>query len=135
MSKECDKPRNPATVTCRNCDQMGHFSKECPLPRDYSKVKCSNCDESTVLLFHSYSFLATNISTVGHTKVRCKNPPKEDDVGSGGGGGGDFDAPHAGGDDFSAPPATAGVDDWGTATGADSWGAAPAAATTAAGGW
>ena len=46
MSKECDKPRNPATVTCRNCEEMGHFSKECPKPRDYSKVKCQNCDQS-----------------------------------------------------------------------------------------
>lgn len=46
MSKECDKPRNPANVTCRNCEEMGHFSKDCPKPRDYSKVKCSNCDQS-----------------------------------------------------------------------------------------
>ena len=46
ISKECDKPRNPATVTCRNCESMGHFSKDCPKPRDYSKVKCSNCDQS-----------------------------------------------------------------------------------------
>ena len=21
MSKECEKPRNPATVTCRNCEE------------------------------------------------------------------------------------------------------------------
>jgi len=47
MAKECEKPRNMDTVTCRNCEKTGHFSKECPLPRDYSKVKCSNCNEST----------------------------------------------------------------------------------------
>lgn len=46
MSKECDKPRNPATVTCRNCDEMGHFSRDCTKKKDYSKVKCSNCDQS-----------------------------------------------------------------------------------------
>ena len=46
VSKECEKPRNPATVTCRNCDEVGHFSRDCPKPRDYSKVKCSNCDQS-----------------------------------------------------------------------------------------
>ena len=46
MSKECDKPRNPANVTCRNCEEMGHFSKDCTKKKDYSKVKCSNCDQS-----------------------------------------------------------------------------------------
>lgn len=46
MAKECEKPRNPDNVTCRNCEEMGHFSRDCPKPRDYSKVKCSNCDES-----------------------------------------------------------------------------------------
>jgi hypothetical protein len=68
MAKECDQPRNPATMTCRNCDQrklstdfvnknaanvlsVGHMSKECPKPRDYSKVKCSNCDQSKSILF------------------------------------------------------------------------------------
>ena len=25
MSKECEKPRNPATVTCRNCDESEYL--------------------------------------------------------------------------------------------------------------
>jgi hypothetical protein len=45
MAKECTEPRNPDNVTCRNCDQKGHFSRDCPLPRDYSKVQCQNCQE------------------------------------------------------------------------------------------
>lgn len=45
MAKECDQPRNPDTVTCRNCDEQGHFSKDCPKPRDYSKVQCKNCQQ------------------------------------------------------------------------------------------
>ena len=63
MSKECDKPRNPATVTCRNCEELGHFSKDCPKPRDYSKVKCSNCGESMLFkLVLSYP-LSTVLTT------------------------------------------------------------------------
>ena len=49
MSKECEKPKNPANSTCRNCDEVGHFSKDCPKPRDWSKVKCNTCGESKYL--------------------------------------------------------------------------------------
>ncbi|KAK3170605.1 hypothetical protein OEA41_002686 [Lepraria neglecta] len=128
MSKECDKPRNPATVTCRNCEEMGHFSKECPKPRDYSKVKCQNCGESMwpKLLFCAFNVSQANIMTVGHTKVRCKDPAAEGDGG--------FDAP-AGGDSFDAPVAEGG-DNWesGGGSGGEAWGAAPAA-TAAGRGW
>lgn len=57
-----------------------------------------------------YVILADNVSStdlllVGHTKVRCKEPPKEDDAGFGGGdAGGGFD---------SVPAAADGGDDWG----------------------
>ena len=66
--------------------------------------------------------------TVGHTKVRCKNPAAEGDDGFGYGG---FNAP-AGGDSFDAPAAEGG-DNW-ESGGSSAWGAAPAA-TAAAGGW
>lgn len=46
MVKECDKPRDASTVTCRNCDEVGHFSQDCTKKRDYSRVKCNNCGES-----------------------------------------------------------------------------------------
>lgn len=45
VAKECDQPRNPDTVLCRNCEKLGHFSKDCTEPKDWSKVKCSNCSE------------------------------------------------------------------------------------------
>lgn len=45
MAKECDQPRNPDTVVCRNCEKMGHFSRDCTEPKDWSKHKCSNCGE------------------------------------------------------------------------------------------
>ena len=41
QAKECDQPRNPALMQCRNCDQMGHSSRECTAPKDWSKVKCN----------------------------------------------------------------------------------------------
>jgi hypothetical protein len=56
IAKECDQPRNPATITCRNCEQMGHMSRECPEPRDYSKVQCSNCQECKFFLVTTLSF-------------------------------------------------------------------------------
>lgn len=52
MARECDKPRDVSTVTCRNCDEVGHFSQECPKKRDYSRVKCNNCGESKFIPFH-----------------------------------------------------------------------------------
>ena len=55
----------------------GHTGRECPKPRDYSRVTCQNCGEK------------------GHTKVRCKQPPKEEDgegFGSGNAGQGGADA-------------------------------------------
>lgn len=117
ISKECDKPRNPATVTCRNCEQMGHFSKECPLPRDYSKVTCSNCGESKSKVMSRGSH-NTNSLLAGHTKVRCKQPPKEVDTGYGN---------DAGGVD-SAPATAEGGDKWGNA-------AAEPIAVGGGGGW
>ena len=45
LAKECDQPRNPATIQCRNCDEFGHTSRDCTAPKDWSKVKCNNCGE------------------------------------------------------------------------------------------
>ena len=45
MAKDCDQPRNPDTVVCRNCEKTGHFSRDCPEPKDWSKHKCSNCGQ------------------------------------------------------------------------------------------
>lgn len=45
MAKECDQPRNPDMVVCRNCEKMGHFSRDCPEPKNWEKHKCSNCGE------------------------------------------------------------------------------------------
>ena len=108
---------------------MGHFSKDCPKPRDYSKVKCSNCDQSMLAgcLYLNRVLHFADEETVGHTKVRCKEPAKEADDGGfdAGGDNGGFDAP-AGGDDFAAPSAGGG-DSWAAAT-PDTWSAAPAAA-------
>ena len=73
-----------------------------------------------------------NKETVGHTKVRCKEPPKQEE-------GGDFGASNdaddfggAGADDSNAAAAPSGGDDWENAGNAgnargDEWGtAAPA---------
>ena len=131
VSKECDKPRNPATVTCRNCDETGHFSRDCPLPRDYSKVKCQNCGES-MQSKPLYSFvLFTDRIPVGHTKVRCKQPPAEDNDGfdnGGGVGGGD----NSGGFGDTADRA---VDTLAIAGGGDDWAPVPAAPMVTAGDW
>ena len=40
---------------------VGHSSRECDKKRDYSRITCQNCGEK------------------GHTKVRCKQPPKVED--------------------------------------------------------
>ncbi|KAK2741191.1 hypothetical protein FQN55_008454 [Onygenales sp. PD_40] len=66
MAKECDKPRNPETVTCRNCDEVGHFSRDCTKKKDWSKVQCSNCKE------------------MGHTYRRCTKPVEGDENADGG---------------------------------------------------
>lgn len=136
MSKECDKPRNPENVTCRNCEEMGHFSRDCPKPKDWSKVKCQNCDQSMLPdLFSCNKLVFANKKIVGHTKARCKEPIKEvGDEGFGNGGDtGGFDA-SAGGQDFGAP--AAGGDAWGGGSGGatDDWGAAPATTTVGGGG-
>lgn len=55
MSKECEKPRNPANAMCRNCEEVGHFSKDCPKPKDWSKVKCNTCGESKDIRANSSS--------------------------------------------------------------------------------
>lgn len=74
--------------------------------------------------------------TVGHTKVRCKEPIKEVDDGGFGTGGdtGGFDAA-AGGEDVAAP-AAGGGDAWAVGSGGatDEWGTAPAATTVGGGG-
>ena len=44
-SKDCDKPLTPeflATITCRQCDQIGHLKANCP---ERPKFTCSNCDQ------------------------------------------------------------------------------------------
>ena len=135
MAKECDKPRNPETVKCKNCDEMGHFSRDCTKPRDYSRIKCSNCDQSTLLdPLSCIKSLFANERIVGHTKVRCKEPIKEVDDGGFGTGGetGGFDA-SAGRKTIEAP-AAGGGDAWGGGSGGDDWGVAPAATTVGGGG-
>lgn len=54
MARDCDRPRDVSTMTCRNCDEVGHFSTDCPKPRDYSRVKCNNCGESKCLLIPAF---------------------------------------------------------------------------------
>ena len=71
---------------------------------------------------------------MGHTKVRCKAPPKDagDELGASVGG---EDLGNAGGNDFDAPTAAGGGDEWETKSKheADMWETTPAVA--AAGGW
>ena len=76
---------------------------------------------------------------MGHTKVRCKEPIKEDDGGFGAGGdSGGLDAAtngdNGGFGDFGAP-AAGGGETWEASGGAhDSWTVAPAATTVGGGG-
>lgn len=119
----------PILVSCPTLTPIvGHTSRECPKPRDYSRVTCTNCGEK------------------GHTKVKCKQPVKEEDgTGAGfdevdNGAGGGLDTAPAGGNaggegawNDSAPAAASGG-------GGDSWNDAPAPIPAAApvatsGGW
>ena len=73
--------------------------------------------------------------TVGHTKVRCKEPVKEVDDGGFGAGGdtGGFDAP-AENDDFAAP-AAGGGDEWAPSSGGgEQWATAPEPVSVGGGG-
>jgi len=123
---------NERVMQCRNCDEWGHGSRECPKPRDYSRVECRNCGEKGTLpwavsLVDSLrSCLLTIVMSIGHTHVRCKNPPKEPEA--------MFD----GGDAPTAVAADGGDGGWGGACGdaggSGGWGGddAPVAAS---GGW
>ncbi|KAL8752473.1 MAG: hypothetical protein Q9184_005722 [Pyrenodesmia sp. 2 TL-2023] len=117
MAKECEKPKNPANSTCRNCDQVGHFSKDCPEPKNWSKVKCNTCGE------------------MGHTVKKC---PQANADGEGGGFGGNNDTTGYG--DVNGDAGAAADSGWETAGAAavdplSGWGTAPEAATATAGGW
>lgn len=118
MAKECDQPRNPATIKCRNCDEMGHASRDCTAPKDWSRVKCSNCEE------------------MGHTYRRCKQPPKEE-----AGELGEDNARYGVAADTGAPAPTnvsgAGTAEWNTSSAQNAWETPATAAPTlaAAGGW
>ena len=83
---------------------------------------------------------------VGHTKVRCKQPPADTDGGMGEDNGGFGDNGTAGGGEFDAAPTVGGEEDWGVAPAGneENWEAAPAggndwessaAPTATAGGW
>ncbi|KAL8671331.1 MAG: hypothetical protein Q9168_004168 [Polycauliona sp. 1 TL-2023] len=119
MSKECEKPKNPATAMCRNCDEVGHFSKDCPKPKDWSKVKCNTCGE------------------MGHTIRKCPQANAAVANGDNNAGGGD-DWGAAGGAETAAE-AGSGWDAGTSGAGADassSWGNTPAAPPTiTSGGW
>jgi hypothetical protein len=73
MAKECDQPRNPDTVVCRNCEKTGHFSRECPEPKDWSKHKCSNCGElghgPKVSNLHILRILHANLISVARLRL------------------------------------------------------------------
>lgn len=93
-----------------------------------SRVKCSNCEQSKPHLLTTFIKFA-NLYVVGHTKVRCKEPLKEEDGGNdnyGGGddaGGGDNDN-YGATDNFEEPvaaAATGGEDSWGGGGGGDAW--------------
>lgn len=55
MAKDCEKPLDVSTITCRNCHEMGHFRQDCTKKRDYSRIQCNNCGECKLLtLFPGY---------------------------------------------------------------------------------
>ena len=56
---------------------------------------------------------STNRPTVGHTKVRCKAPPKDTADGLGASAGGE-ESGNDTGNDFDTPAAAGGVDEWET---------------------
>ena len=95
-------------VTCRNCDDKGHYAKDCPKPKDWSKVQCRLCGD------------------MGHGAGRCPNPPKDDfgDLGAdaGAGAGADYTtvtgAVEAEGDWMNSGTAADGgaAEDWNTTT-------------------
>lgn len=136
MAKECEKPKNPANSTCRNCDQVGHFSKDCPEPRDWSKVKCNTCGESESSRPSSLGLTDTIATTVGHTVRKC---PQANAEGGGGGFGGANGA--IGYEDATNGDTGAAADSsWETAGAAaadpsSGWGTVPEAPAATAGGW
>ncbi len=75
-----------------------------------------------------------NVRIVGHTKVRCKQPPAESNEGAENSGTLDNDGGAGGG--FDAAPAAGGGDEWEStaAGGGDDWDAAPSAPVAAGGG-
>jgi len=88
-------PIDPFIYCTHKPSPVGHIGRECPKPRDWSRVKCTNCQE------------------MGHTQVKCQNPPKEEgeggdkfdfrgDGGGGSGGGGDFSNALSRGDGYGA---------------------------------
>lgn len=59
MARDCEEPVDVSTVTCRNCDEIGHYGRDCTKKRDYSKIQCNNCGECkllTFLVFYPYPF-------------------------------------------------------------------------------
>ena len=72
-----------------------HTGRDCPKPRDYSRITCSNCQKT------------------GHTKVRCKEPLKEEEEDADNGYGGANDGADNGNTFDSTPAEPAGEDNWG----------------------